>query len=84
MRIVSGFIRIITGLGIMVTAIMVYISNREQLTGSEPVDVTIFGVAFNATPTQVIISLVVAGILGALIETLGVFTLLRKPKAKSE
>ena len=81
MRMLSGYIRIITGTGIMMIAAMIYLMNREKLVGSDPIDVTFFGITFNATPQQVIIGLIFAGVVGAMIELLGIFTILRKPKS---
>lgn len=80
MRIISGIIRIVTGLVIMGMALFVYITNQEQLAGTNEVTVGIFGQAITAMPNQVIIGLWFAGAIGLMIEMLGMWTLLRKPK----
>jgi hypothetical protein len=80
MRIISGLIRIITGLAIMAMALQVYLSNQAQLSGTDPVTVVIVGQEITATPSQIIIGLITAAAIGGMIELLGIFTLVRKPK----
>ena len=84
MRIVSGLIRMITGLAIMAMAVHVYLSHQDQLQGSDPVTVVIVGQELTATPQQIIIGLIVAAAIGGLIELLGIFTLVRKPIPKAQ
>lgn len=84
MRIISGLIRMITGLAIMAMAVHVYLSNQQMLHGDDPVTVVIVGQEITAAPTQIIIGLITAGAIGGLIELLGIFTLVRKPKPKTE
>jgi hypothetical protein len=83
MRIVSGLIRILAGLAIMAMAVYVYLSNQAQLEGTGPVTVVIAGQELTATPTQLIIGLIIAAVIGGLIELLGIFTLVRKPAPKT-
>jgi hypothetical protein len=83
MRIISGLIRIITGLAIMGFAGFIYFTNQEQLSGSKETTVSIFGQSITTTPENIIIGLGVAGVIGLLIEMLGVWTLVRKPSAPS-
>lgn len=80
MRILSGLIRIITGLAIMGMAVHVYLVHQESLQGSDPVTVMIVGQEITATPQHLIIGLITAAAIGGLIELLGIFTLVRKPK----
>lgn len=80
MRIISGLIRIITGLAIMAMALYVYLANQAQLEGTDPVTVIILGQEITAPPQQIIIGLITAAAVGGLIELLGIFTLVRKPK----
>lgn len=80
MRILSGLIRIITGLAIMAMTLYVYLGNQTQLEGTDPVTMVIVGQEITATPTQIIIGLITAAAVGGLIELLGIFTLVRKPK----
>jgi multisubunit Na+/H+ antiporter MnhB subunit len=84
MRIISGLIRIVTGLAIMAMALYVYLGNQAQLEGTDPVTVVIVGQEIVATPTQIIIGLIVAAAIGGMIELLGIFTLVRKPKPPAE
>lgn len=84
MRIISGFIRIITGLAIMGMAIYIYITNHEALEGTKEVTVMIIGQELVATPQHIIIGLITAAAIGGLIELLGIFTLVRKPKPASD
>lgn len=84
MRIVSGLIRIITGLVIMAMALYVYLANQAQLEGADPVTVIILGQEITAPPQQIIIGLMVVAAIGGLIELLGIFTLVRKPKPPAE
>ena len=84
MRIISGLIRIITGLAIMAMALYVYLGNQAQLAGTDPVTVVIVGQEITATPTQIIIGLVAAAAVGGMIELLGIFTLVRKAKPPTE
>lgn len=80
MRILSGLIRMITGLAIMGMALHVYLANQAQLEGSDPVTVVIVGQEITATPQQLIIGLITVAAIGGMIELLGIFTLVRKPK----
>ena len=84
MRIISGLIRIITGLAIMAMAVHLYLANRIQLEGTDPVTVVILGQEITATPTQIIIGLITAAAIGGMIELLGIFTLVQKTKPKPE
>ncbi len=84
MRIISGLIRIITGLAIMAMAVNIYLANRIQLEGTDPVTVLILGQEITATPTQIIIGLITAAAIGGMIELLGIFTLVSKPKPKPD
>ncbi len=84
MRIISGLIRMITGLAIMAMALHVYLSNQSLLTGEDPVTVVIVGQELTATPTQLIIGLITAAAIGGLIELLGIFTLVRKPPVAAQ
>ena len=84
MRIISGFISIITGLAIMGMAIYIYITNHEALEGTKEVTVMIIGQELVATPQHIIIGLITAAAIGGLIELLGIFTLVRKPKPASD
>ena len=84
MRIISGLIRMITGLAIMAMAVHVYLSHQDQLQGSDPVTVVVVGQELTATPQQIIIALIVAAAVGGLIELLGIFTLVRKPTPKAQ
>jgi hypothetical protein len=83
MRVISGLIRIITGLAIMGMAAYVYLTNQEALEGTKEVTVIIFGQELVATPPHLIIGLITAAAIGGLIELLGIFTLVRKPKSAS-
>ncbi len=80
MRIISGLIRIITGLAVMGMAGFIYISNQEQLSGTKEVTVSIMGHEMTALPNHIIIGLCFAGAAGLVIELLGVWTLIRKPQ----
>lgn len=80
MRIISGFIRMITGLAIMAMALYVYLGNQAQLEGTDPVTVVIVGQEITASPQQIIIGLITAAAIGGMIELLGIFTLVRKPQ----
>lgn len=80
MRIVSGLIRLITGMGIMGMAVYVYLAHHESLQGSDPVTVVLAGQEITAAPQHIIIGLIAAAAVGGLIELLGIFTLVRKPK----
>ncbi len=84
MRIISGLIRMITGLAIMAMTLYVYLGNQAQLEGTDPVTVVIVGQELTATPTQIIIGLITAAAVGGMIELLGIFTLVRKAKAPAE
>jgi hypothetical protein len=84
MRILSGLIRMITGLAIMGMAVYVYITNQEALEGTKEVSVVIIGQELVATPQHIIIGLITAAAIGGLIELLGIFTLVRKPKPASD
>lgn len=84
MRILSGLIRIITGLAIMAMAVHVYLAHQTQLEGSDPVTVVIVGQEITATPTQIIIGLITAAAIGGVIELLGIFTLVRRAKPPAE
>lgn len=84
MRIISGLIRIITGLAIMAMALYVYLANQAQLEGTDPVTVIILGQEITAPPQQIIIGLIFVAAIGGLIELLGIFTLVRKPKPPAE
>lgn len=84
MRIISGLIRIITGLAIMAMALYVYLANQAQLAGTDPVTVIILGQEITAPPEQIIIGLVIAAAIGGMIELLGIFTLVRRPKPAAE
>jgi hypothetical protein len=84
MRIVSGLIRIITGLAVMAMAAHVYLANRVPLEGSDPVTVVIVGQEITATPTQIIIGLITTAAIGGMIELLGIFTLVHKPKTATK
>jgi len=79
MRIISGLIRLITGLAIMAMAAQVYLTYQAQLSGSDPVTVVIVGQEITATPAQLIIGLIVAAAIGGMIELLGIYTLVHKP-----
>jgi len=79
MQILSGLIRIVTGLAVMGMAIFVYLSNQEQLSGTKEVTLSILGLEITALPQQIIIGLCFAGVAGLVIELLGVWTLMRKP-----
>ncbi|HEX3133982.1 MAG TPA: hypothetical protein VHX44_10430 [Planctomycetota bacterium] len=84
MRVISGLIRIITGLAIMAMALHVYLSNQTQLSGTDPVTVVIIGQEITAAPQQIIIGLVTTAAIGGMIELLGIFTLVRKAKPPAE
>ena len=83
MRIISGLIRIITGIAIMVMAAYVFITNQEALEGTKEVTIVIIGQELVATPQHIIIGLITTAAIGGLIELLGIFTLVRKPKPAS-
>lgn len=80
MRIVSGLIRVVTGLAIMALALHVYLEHQAQLQGDEPVTVVIIGQELTAAPTHIIIGLITAAAIGGMIELLGILTLVHKPK----
>jgi hypothetical protein len=80
MRLISGLIRIVTGVVIMGMAMFLYLSNQEQLTGTKEVSVSLFGIEITAMPQEIILGLCFAGAVGIMIELLGVWTLIRKPK----
>jgi hypothetical protein len=82
MRIISGLIRVVTGLAVMGMALFVYLSNLEQLSGSKEVTLSIMGLEITALPQQIIIGLCFAGAAGLVIEFLGVWTLARKPASE--
>lgn len=84
MRKISGLIRIITGLAIMAMAMHIYLSNRIQLEGTDPVTVVMLGQEITATPSQIIIGLIAAAAVGGMIELLGIFTLVSRPKPKPD
>ena len=84
MRIISGLIRIITGLAIMAMALQIYLSNQAQLSGTDPVTVVIIGQEITAQPQQIIIGLITAAAIGGMIELLGILTLVRKTKPPTE
>lgn len=84
MRIISGLIRMITGLAIMAMAVHIYLSHQTLLQGEDPVTVVIVGHEITATPSAIIIGLITAAAIGGLIELLGIFTLVHKPKQKAE
>jgi hypothetical protein len=84
MRKISGLIRIVTGLAIMALAVHIYLDHRIQLEGTDPVTVVILGQEITATPSQIIIGLIAAAAVGGMIELLGIFTLVSKPKPKSD
>ena len=75
MRIISGLIRMITGLAIMGMAGYVYMMNQEALEGTKEVTVMILGQELVATPQHIIIGLITAAAIGGLIELLGILTL---------
>ena len=79
MRVISGLIRILTGLAIMAMAAYVYLAHHESLQGTDPVTVVIAGQEITAAPQHIIIGLITAAAIGGLIELLGIFTLVRKP-----
>jgi hypothetical protein len=83
MRIISGLIRMITGLAIMGMAGYVFMMNQEALEGTKEVTVVILGQDLVATPQHIIIGLITAAAIGGLIELLGILTLVRKPKPAS-
>ncbi len=80
MRLVSGSIRIVTGLAIIGMSMYTYISNKEALSGTSDVTVFIFGQAITAAPQNIFIGICLAGLVGVMIELLGVWTILRKAK----
>ena len=80
MRIISGIIRILAGLGIMGMALFVYVANQDKLTGDNEVTMEIVGQQITALPEQIIIAQIVMAVIGALIAVVGVVTLVRKPK----
>lgn len=84
MRVLSGLIRIITGLAIMAMALQVYLSHQTQLSGDDPVTVVIVGQEITAAPQQIIIGLITAAAIGGMIELLGIFTLVRKAQPRTE
>lgn len=84
MRIVSGLIRMITGLAIMAMALHVYLSNQTLLQGDDPVTVVIVGQEITATPGALIIGLITAAAIGGMIELLGIFTLVRRSKPAAD
>ena len=84
MRILSGLIRILAGLGIMGMALFVYVANQDKLTGDAEVTMEIAGQQITALPEQIIIAQIVMAVIGALIAVLGVVTLVRKPKPAAQ
>jgi hypothetical protein len=80
MRVISGLIRIITGLAIMGMAGYIYLANQQALEGTREVTVVIAGQEVTAMPQTIIIGLIAAAAVGGLIELLGIFTLVRKPR----
>jgi hypothetical protein len=80
MRIISGLIRVFTGLAIIGMAMFIYISHQGQLVGSKEITISILGREITALPYQIIIGLCFAGAVGLVIELLGVWTLVRKPQ----
>lgn len=79
MRIVSGLLRIVAGLGVMVMALYVHLANRAQMEGRDEVTVTMAGLELAATPWQMHLAVITAAAIGALIVGLGVVTLVRRP-----
>ena len=80
MRIISGIIRILAGLGIMGMTLFVYVANQDQLAGDSQVTLTIVGQEITAMPQQLVLAQIVLAVIGALIVLLGIVTLVRKPK----
>jgi hypothetical protein len=81
MRIISGLIRIITGLAIMGFSAFIYTTNQTALSGTKETTVSIFGQSITTAPENILIGLGVAGVIGLLIEMLGIWTLIKKPSA---
>jgi hypothetical protein len=81
MRLISGLLRILLGLGVMGFAGYIYLINQGELSGDDPVMVSILGHEIGAEPQAIIIGIGAAGFIGLLLFMAGIITLLRKPAA---
>src|SRR5271154_4207103 len=87
MRVISGLLRILLGFGIMGFAGYVYLMRYDGLSSGQHVIVSYTGQAIDighangAEAQTVIIGIAAAGLIGLLLFSAGIVTLLRKPAA---
>jgi multisubunit Na+/H+ antiporter MnhC subunit len=81
MRIFSGLLRILLGLGVMGFALYIYLLHQGELSGDKPTPVSLLGQEIVAEPQEIIIGIAAAGFIGLLLFLAGIVTLLRKPVA---
>lgn len=81
MRIMSGLLRILLGLGVAGFALYIYLLHQVELSGDKPVQVSLVGQEIEAEPQAIIIGIGAAGFIGLLLFLAGIVTLLRKPAA---
>jgi hypothetical protein len=81
MRLISGLLRILLGLGVVGFAGYVYLLHQSELSGDKPIHVSLVGQEIDAEPQAIIVGIGVAGFIGLLLFLAGIVTLLRKPAA---
>ncbi len=81
MRIISGLLRILLGLGVAGFAASIYLVHQGELAGDKPVTVSLVGQEIDAEPQAIIIGIAAAALIGLLLAVAGIVTLVRRSPA---
>jgi hypothetical protein len=76
MNVISAVLRFICGLVLIIAAYATYRRASGHVAAGEPLQIA--GVTFNASPSELAVSLGVVGLIGLLLIVLGVVALIRK------
>lgn len=77
MKIVSGVLRLICGLALIIFAFATYQRIGAQVAAGQPIQIV--GITMGASATQVNLGLIVVGLIGVFLMIFGVVTFLKKP-----
>ena len=77
MKLVSGLLRLICGLILIIFAFATYHRIGAQVAAGQPIQIA--GVTVDASASQLNLGLIVVGLIGAFLMILGVVTFFRKP-----
>ena len=75
-NVISGILRLVSGLALIIFSVATYYRIREHVAAGGPMELA--GITIGASPGQIRFALGVIVLLGALLTTLGVLTLVKR------